>query len=340
MGIGEIAFRAFALLGLGTSVLLLGEYGGDASGLCTVGGGCDVVGQSGWARPGGVPLPALGIVYFASLIGVSIVPGFRQLLAPVAGVGALVGVALFAIQVFDIGAVCAFCVVVDVSALACGGLAWTLEREPGADPARYGVHAALVAGVVVAGLGVHALAPERASSSPTAGVPRFVAELARPGAVTIVEFLDFQCPACRAQHERFRTVLPDFGDRVEVVLKHLPLPQHAFAAPAARAHLCAERQDPSSTKAMADALFAAKRPTGGTLPRIATELGLDFDRLKACAGAGAITERLRRDFSHAEEASVVSLPTFWIGDERFEGVQDTETIRRAIQRALAAPRRS
>lgn len=346
MRILELAHSAFALLGLGVSVLLLAEYGGAAhTALCGVGGGCDVVRHSGWASPFGIPLPALGIVFFTVLFGAGVEPALRRFRPVIAGGGAAAGLAFLAIQAFDLGAFCWLCVIVDVSAIACGPLAWLQRDEdpPALSAGRRAAHGALVATVVVGAFGLHSLsAPAEAPASVAApaGIPTFVSDARQPGTVTIVEFLDFQCPACRAQHERFRTVLPDFGDRVRVVLKHMPLPQHAFAMPAARAHLCAVEQDPAAGKRMADALFAATRPNPGTLPQIAETLGLDLDRLEACAVADGTTERLRRDLLGAREAGVSALPTFWIGDERFEGVTDTETVRQAIQRALAgtAPR--
>ena len=61
--------------------------------------------------------------------------------------------------------------------------------------------------------------------------------------VTIVEFADFECPACR----RFVTkaldpVRREFPDQVSVVFRHWPLTYHHFAYPAARAAECAGAQ--------------------------------------------------------------------------------------------------
>lgn len=334
----EIAFRIVALIGLGASVLLLGEYMGEPSSLCGPGGGCDQVRQSTWARPLGVPLPVLGILYFALAFSVSVVPGFRRVRLPLAALGAAAGAAFLWIQGFEIGAFCAFCVVVDACALALGGLALALARQPAPRPApvRWALHASLLVAVSAASLGLHWLGPRRPPEPPSPdGMPEAVAALQRPGVVTVVEFLDFQCPACRAQHARFAAVLPDYGGRVRVVLKHLPLPQHPFAEPAARAHVCAERQGAASGKAMADALFAVGRPDAGTLPALVARLGLDAGRFAACLESPATSRRLRRDRADAEAAGVAALPTFWIAGEPFQGVQDVETLRSSIERALA-----
>src|SRR5690606_27728640 len=54
----------------------------------------------------------------------------------------------------------------------------------------------------------------------------------------LVEFLDYQCPICRAQHATLRRAgLDSF-----LVVRHSPPPYHPHARAAARAELCAEAQ--------------------------------------------------------------------------------------------------
>lgn len=57
--------------------------------------------------------------------------------------------------------------------------------------------------------------------------------------VTVVEFLDLECPFCRKFHtETMREIEHRFGDRVSTVFVHLPIPFHRFAIPAARVVEC------------------------------------------------------------------------------------------------------
>jgi protein-disulfide isomerase len=73
-------------------------------------------------------------------------------------------------------------------------------------------------------------------------------------AVTVVEFVDFQCPSC----ERFAKVIAGLRHRypndLAVVYRHLPLPYHKHAYAAARAAECAA--DQGRFEAFHDALFA------------------------------------------------------------------------------------
>lgn len=58
-------------------------------------------------------------------------------------------------------------------------------------------------------------------------------------AVTIVEFGDFECPACRQAHPAVQFLLSHFGQRVRFVFRHFPLrevhPHAELAAEAAEA---------------------------------------------------------------------------------------------------------
>lgn len=57
--------------------------------------------------------------------------------------------------------------------------------------------------------------------------------------VTIVEFMDLECPFCRKFHiETMREIENRFGDSVASVFVHLPIPFHRFALPAARVVEC------------------------------------------------------------------------------------------------------
>ena len=60
--------------------------------------------------------------------------------------------------------------------------------------------------------------------------------------MTLLEFVDFECPACRAQYGEMEKILAGYEGRIDVVFKNLPLPQHRYATDAARAFCCAEEK--------------------------------------------------------------------------------------------------
>jgi protein-disulfide isomerase len=60
--------------------------------------------------------------------------------------------------------------------------------------------------------------------------------------VKLVEFGDFQCPFCGRFAPLLDSTKAEFGDSVELVFVHLPIPSHRLAIPLARASECAAAQ--------------------------------------------------------------------------------------------------
>src|SRR3989338_11332798 len=58
----------------------------------------------------------------------------------------------------------------------------------------------------------------------------------------LVEYGDFQCPACRSYQPVVNQLMNEFGDRIEMAYRHFPLPQHRKAKAAAAAAEAAGRQ--------------------------------------------------------------------------------------------------
>ncbi|MEK7141123.1 MAG: thioredoxin domain-containing protein, partial [Patescibacteria group bacterium] len=58
----------------------------------------------------------------------------------------------------------------------------------------------------------------------------------------LVEFSDFQCPACKAFTPTVDALVKKYSDKLLFVYRHFPLDQHAFAIPAALAAEAAGKQ--------------------------------------------------------------------------------------------------
>jgi len=88
--------------------------------------------------------------------------------------------------------------------------------------------------------------PQNLSFNPAAkelDVKNMVAEGAKNGKVTIVEFSDFQCPFCIRAYPTVRQILSEYKNDVKLYYKQFPLVQiHPNAQKAAEASLCAADQ--------------------------------------------------------------------------------------------------
>lgn len=150
--------------------------------------------------------------------------------------------------------------------------------------------------------------------------------------VTVVEFSDFQCPACRVLAERLRTLRREDPSKFAVVFRHFPLPNHALAEPAARASECAAAQ--GRFEPFHDAVFAAQESlSDAAWPELATRSGVpDLAAFERCVATGE-SARVREDISAGMRLGLRVTPTLLINGERVNGAPSLETLRRMIDEA-------
>lgn len=172
--------------------------------------------------------------------------------------------------------------------------------------------------------------------------------------VTLVEFLDFQCPACAAYYANITKELErDYQGRITFVTRNFPLQMHPLAVPAARAAEAAGRQDKFAEMYHAlydgfDQWAVDGQSTSDDLPRatakfeeFATAIGLDLARFRADVASPEVQEIIDRDVADGRELGVSSTPTFFVNGEKFQPaggtVADVEReLRGKIDAALAA----
>lgn len=208
------------------------------------------------------------------------------------------------------------------------------------DDAAIGV---LAAGVLATGLG--ALAFRLAAvllGERSADLPRELAADVDPGRdhirgpadarVTLVEYLDFECPFCAKATGVAKELRLHFGDDLRHVVRHLPLPDvHPHAALAAVAAEAAARQ--GRFWEMHDLLFTRQDRLGREhLVGYAGELGLDVDAFVVDLDDPTVADRVREDVLSAEAGGARGTPTFFVGRVRHEGPHDAASLIAALER--------
>jgi protein-disulfide isomerase len=323
--------------GLGASAALWVDYVRTSPVFCAEGGGCEAVKQTHFASLWGLPTPLLGLVGFGLLAVLGVLRGsrMRALHCAAALLGGAVGVLLIATQI-AIGQYCVYCLIADVAACVAAGVAvwrsawgWDLPGGPGVRRIVAASLAAVPGAVISLGLMAKGHLPSL-----------IVEEIRRApkGKATVVEFVDFECPFCRDEYGDLAPLLEASKDKVHVVRKLVPLTRiHPHAMEAARAALCAEMLGKGD--AMAEALFRApiEELTSSGCERIAKELGLDPAQYGSCLADPKTAERIavdRHDFDRAA-AKGDGLPLLWIGDQKIMGLKGAETLRRALDDAIA-----
>jgi protein-disulfide isomerase/uncharacterized membrane protein len=370
-------WRATALLasvvGAAASAYLLVEYLTGQPGVCLTGSGCDLVRASAFAYPLGIPTPLIGLVFYLlagwmalrtldsrSVAGFA--PGTALLL--LAGMGALASMVLTGLEAFVIKAFCTWCVVQAIASLvllgAAAGLARTgsppvveehsrrarQQAARAADDERRSLSRTAWLGGGTGALAVAALlavgatggsptgSPDGSSLAP-AGSPRLGA-----GPVEVVEFADFQCPACAT----VAPILADIAlaDGMTLVSRYFPLDSiHANADDSARAAAAADQQDffwqmSAAIYARQDAWKDLSATDAEAFFRaLAQDLGLDVAAWQAAYASEEVAAVVDADRQAATGMGLNSTPTLFIAGKHYTGSFSADAIRAAI--AAAAP---
>jgi protein-disulfide isomerase len=141
--------------------------------------------------------------------------------------------------------------------------------------------------------------------------------------VTIVEFLDYQCPYCQGfAKDTFPLLKSNYVDtgKVRYVSRDFPLAKHGRARPAAIAAACAREQ--GRYWEMREALLAdAGHLDDADILRHAGRLGLDRNRFDACRLEARHQARLDADVAAARALGVSGTPSFLVGASQGELAQ-------------------
>lgn len=325
------------LVGLGFSASLLADYLHPLPVFCEVGGGCDRVRASAYSHLLGVPVPVLGLVFFAAAGALVAARGPRVRLAQLAlgTAGAVVALAFVWIQKKIVGTFCPLCMVVDTSAV----VLWTgsfLRWSRGWDPPLWRPMLARGLFAVVAFAAIAGPLLAGSLIKPNEKVPLPIAEEMRKtpaDKVCVVDFVDFECPFCRMTNEALEPVLAENASHVRLVRKMVPLHSHVHAMDAARAACCGERL--GKGEQFATALFRAEDLTPEGCERLAGEMGVDLAAYRACIADPAIDQRIKSEQNEFKAAKGHGLPTIWFDGEKVVGATERPELENVMRRALA-----
>lgn len=152
--------------------------------------------------------------------------------------------------------------------------------------------------------------------------------------VTIVEFTDFECPACAAMHPVIEEVLKSYGDKVRFVVRDFPLNRHFNARKAAEAANAAHAQG-KFFEYIALLFKNQKALDVASLKKYASEIGLDRARFDAALDRGTYAAEVKKDLEDGEMYGVGVTPTIFVNGVQLRTLS-AEGLKEAIDKAAAA----
>jgi protein-disulfide isomerase len=158
--------------------------------------------------------------------------------------------------------------------------------------------------------------------------------------VTVVEFLDYQCPACEAYYTNVtKKIETDYAGRITFVTRNFPLSMHPLAQPAARAaeaaaaqgryaemyHELYDNYDQWAVAPGGQEVSDDEQRATTLFDSYATTIGLDLDRFHTDMASAAVQQRIDTDVAAGEKVGVSSTPTIFVNGTKFEPEGDSFT---------------
>jgi protein-disulfide isomerase len=159
--------------------------------------------------------------------------------------------------------------------------------------------------------------------------------------VTIVEYSDFQCPFCTKGYTTLETeVLPAYQDKVRFCYKHLPLPFHPWAEPAAIAMECVKAQSADAAWNVYKGYFEKqKEVTPANVKEKALEFagaGVDKAKFDKCYDGKETADKVKADKNEATSLGLTGTPSFVINGRMVKGAQPAANFKAVIDDELAS----
>lgn len=150
--------------------------------------------------------------------------------------------------------------------------------------------------------------------------------------VTLVEFTDYGCPACKAFQPQVKSLLNDYPSLVRLAIREFPLPIHENSFQAAVAAQAAGEQ--GKFWEYGDLLFENQgKFTDEDLAGYADFLGLNVDKFKQDYKNKNFQDLVSQDVSFGNKIGINATPTFFLNGKQLD-LKSVADLRTQVEEAL------
>ena len=187
-----------------------------------------------------------------------------------------------------------------------------------------GIGVVLLIGVLLGPQIIDAVAPAQTQGVSISGEPVLGSENA---SVTVVEYGDFQCPACNSfEQETFSRLKTEYIDtgQANFVWKDYPLTQiHDWAEPSAAAMECVYREDEEAFWNVKSTLFDQQRSMNlnnveNNIVNWAAQEGVNETEVRSCIEDGGTVQEVRNDLREGQANGVTGTPTVFVNGKQVD----------------------
>jgi protein-disulfide isomerase len=150
---------------------------------------------------------------------------------------------------------------------------------------------------------------------------------------TLVEYADFQCPYCAGSYHTVAELAKKHGNNLRFIFKHVPLPFHPLAMPAAQWLEAIALQSPEKAWVFHDILFENQDRLGiDFFKKTARDLGVDVERCEKEAESQAVKDRIAADMEEAKKYGFEGAPGFLLNGVPAKGAYPAEYFEEIIKK--------
>ncbi len=161
----------------------------------------------------------------------------------------------------------------------------------------------------------------------------------RDAKITLIEYADFECPACKIYSTEVMNKLTDeYKGDLRIVFRHFPLPQHKKAVDAAKAAEAAGRQ--GKFWEMHDLLYEKQEEWSGDgnykdkFKEYANSLSLDMSKFENDLGSDETSRSIKNDETDGYTLHINETPTFFVNGKKADVKNGYPDLKKAIDNAL------
>ncbi|KKR76130.1 MAG: hypothetical protein UU21_C0017G0003 [Candidatus Levybacteria bacterium GW2011_GWA2_40_8] len=185
--------------------------------------------------------------------------------------------------------------------------------------------------------------PTSSTTEPVVNFPKIEANETFYGTesakVVLVEYSDFQCPACGAYYPVLKQIKEAYKDRMLFVYRNFPLRQnHQNAAISAQASYAAHKQgkfwEMHNMLFDNQAVWSSQANASETFVEYAKTLGLDVEKFKTDMNSQEAKDYVSSQERQALSLGVNSTPTFFLNKKLLRINANYEEFKKAIEEEL------
>ncbi len=168
----------------------------------------------------------------------------------------------------------------------------------------------------------------------------------RQAKVTVVEFGDYRCPACKEAYPTTKQILKDYGDKINFVFRNYAfLPDSVSNSSTTASTLAANAAECASDEGkfweMHDYFYENQPDESNihmynvdTLTKAAVSLRMDENKFKSCLTNKTDNAKVQQDFADGQLAGITGTPTFFINGQALSGIPNYIDFKSAIDPLL------